>query len=85
MNRTVMWWLLAGLLVVFDVVTVVFRLGDPVWQIVLLTVSAVLLGGFGVLRWLDWRMHRAHARAAFADLARLRRGRPSRKEYKLDL
>lgn len=77
MKRNVAWWLLAGLLVVFDVVTVVFHLMDPAWQAVLLGASAVLLGGFGVMRWLDWRMHRAHSRAAFADLARLRRERTS--------
>ena len=76
MNRTVRWWLLAALLVVFDVVTVVFHLFTPVWQGVLLGVSALLLGGFGVLRWLDWRMHRDHSRAAFAELARQRRGSP---------
>ena len=73
MNRTVTWWLLAALLVIFDVVTVVFHLMEPRGQAVLLGASAVLLAGFGVLRWLDWRMHRAHARAAYADLARLER------------
>ena len=76
MNPTVKWWLLVALLVVFDVVTVVFHLFAPVWQGVLLAFSAVVLGGFGVLRWLDWRMHREHARAAFAQLARLRQRRP---------
>lgn len=75
MNRTVRFWLLAALLVVFDVVTVVFHLFTPGWQGVLLTASAVLLGGMGLLRWLDWRMHRAHSRASFADLARQRRER----------
>jgi hypothetical protein len=86
-NRNATWWLLAGLLVVFDVVTVVFHLFDPVWQAVLLSVSAVLLAGFGVLRWLDWRMHRAHSRAAYDDLARVRRerGRPTDLGYKMDL
>lgn len=72
MSRTVTWWVLAGLLVMFDVVTVVFHLAAPVWQAVLLGVSAVLLGGVGLLRWMDWRMRRAHARAACAALARLR-------------
>lgn len=72
MNRTAAWWMLAGLLVVFDVVTVVFRLVAPVWQAVLLGVSALLLAGFGLLRWMDRRMRRAHARAAHAALARLR-------------
>lgn len=56
-------------------VTVAFHLVDPVWQAVLLGASALLLGGWGVLRWLDARMHRAHSRAAFAHLARLREGR----------
>lgn len=76
MNRTVRWWLLAALLVAFDIVTVVFHLFEPVWQGVLLGASAVLLGGLGVLRWLDWRMHRDHSSAAFAELARMRRDRP---------
>jgi len=86
-NRTVTWWLLAGLLVVFDVVTVAFHLLDPVWQAVLLGAIAVLLAGLGVLRWLDWRMHRAHSRAAFDHLARVRRkrGGPNGLGYKLDL
>ena len=75
MNRSVRWWLLAALLVVFDIVTVVFHLFAPVWQGVLLAASAVLLGGFAVLRLLDWRMHREHSRAAFAQVARLRRER----------
>ena len=39
---------------------------------VLLGASAILLGGWGMLRWLDARMHSAHSRAAFAGLARLR-------------
>ncbi|HEY0019794.1 MAG TPA: hypothetical protein VGC13_26075 [Longimicrobium sp.] len=69
MSRRVTWWLLVGLLVVFDVVTVVFRLLEPAAQAVLLVASAMLLGGWGVLRWLDARMHRAHSRAAFASLA----------------
>lgn len=72
MNRTVTWWVLAGLLVVFDVVTVAFHLFTPLWQTVLLGASAVLLAGFGLLRWMDWRMRRDHARAAYAALARLR-------------
>jgi hypothetical protein len=86
-NRTVTWWLLAGLLVVFDVVTVALHLFDPLWQAVLLGASAVLLGGFGALRWLDWRMHRAHSRGAFDDLARVRRERGGANDlgYKLDL
>ncbi len=75
MSRRTTWWLLVGLLVVFDVVTVAFHLLEPVGQAVLLGASAVLLGGWGVLRWLDARMHRAHSRAAFAELARLREGR----------
>lgn len=74
MNRARTWWVLAGLLVVFDVVTVAFRLVEPRWQAVLLGASAVLLAGFGLLRWLDWRMRRAHSRAAFAELARMRSG-----------
>lgn len=75
MSRRVTWWLLVGLLIVFDVVTVAFHLLEPPGQAVLLGASAMLLGGWGLLRWLDARMHRAHARAAFAHLARLRGGR----------
>jgi hypothetical protein len=75
MKRRITWWLLVGLLVAFDVVTVVFHLLEPAGQAVLLGASAVLLGGWGLLRWLDVRMHRAHAREAFADLARLREAR----------
>lgn len=83
MNRMTTWWVLAALLVVFDVVTVVFHLVAPVWQAVLLGVSAVLLAGFGVLRWLDWRMHRAHARAAYAHLAGVRRERGTVKPVRI--
>ncbi len=75
MSRRTTWWLLVGLLLVFDVVTVAFHLVNPAGQAVLLGATAVLLAGWGVLRWLDARMHRAHALAAFAGLARLREGR----------
>lgn len=86
MSRRFTWWLLVGLLVVFDVVTVVFRLLEPAGQAVLLVASALLLGGWGVLRWLDARMHRAHSRASFADLARLRERRgPPRTMHNLDV
>ncbi|HST57763.1 MAG TPA: hypothetical protein VLK84_03675 [Longimicrobium sp.] len=79
MSRRNTWWLLVGLLIVFDVVTIVFHLLEPAGQAVLLGATVVLLAGWGVLRWLDARMHRAHSRAAFADLARLREVRAPRR------
>jgi hypothetical protein len=75
MTRRAWTWLLVGLLLVFDVVTVVYRLVSPAWQTVILGATALLLAGMGVLRLLDWRMHRQHEARARADLARFRRSR----------
>lgn len=75
MNRTMTWWLLVAALLVFDVVTVVFHLFSPWWQAMLFGFTALVLTGYAVLRWLDWRMRREHSRDAYAALARKRQGR----------
>ncbi len=75
MTRRAWTWLLVGLLLAFDVVTVVYRLVSPGWQMAILGATALLLAGMGVLRLLDWRMHRQHEAQARAELARFRRAR----------
>ncbi len=75
MSRRAWWWLLVALLLVFDVVTVVFHLVAPGWQIAILGVTAVLLGVYGALRLVERRAHRRDAASARAQLDRLHSAR----------
>jgi len=70
MRRTVTWWGMVAVLLLFDVVTVVFHLLAPPWQGVLLAASGVFIAAFLAVRALDWRMRREHRRLAYAALAR---------------
>lgn len=75
MSRRAWWWLLLGVLLVFDVVTVVYRLVTPGWQFAILGLTALPLAGYGALLLLDRRMQRSHEARALEQLERVRAAR----------